>query len=438
MSRLVSIFLAVFVSAAAGANSPTVRLVRFETDINTASARRILDALDAADRANDALVLIELDTPGGSVDATETIVKKMLATKTPIAVWVGPSGARAASGGFYLLIAADIAAMAPGTRTGSASAIFGMGKSDDGDVLLKKVTNDLAALARSIAEHRGRNVEACDKAVVSAESFTDATAVKDGLVDLVAKDRDDLLRQLDGRKLKRFDGSTTTLAVAGAGIVEPVRTRTAKLEERLGGFFANPTVVYLLFLIGLAGLYAEFNHPGTWVPGLVGAVALILFIFLAQQLPISMIGLLLVLTGLALFVLELKIASHGMLGLAGTVAVIAGSVMLFPGGERGLKPPLLVVLPGSLTLAALCFFATRLAIKARQAPLATGVEGLRGEIGVVEQACEPEGTIFVHGASWKAMAASGPVPAGARARIVRVRDLIVDIEPVEGTGRLAL
>jgi membrane-bound serine protease (ClpP class) len=411
--------------------------VRFETDINGASARRITEALDAADAAGDSLVLIEMDTPGGSVDATETVVKKMLAAKTPIAVWVGPSGARAASGGFYLLIAADVAAMAPGTRTGAAAAIFGLGKSEDGDVLLKKVTSDLAALARSIAEHRGRNVEACDKAVSSAESFTDAAAVKNGIVDLIAKDRDDLLRQLDGRKLKRFDGSTTTLAVAGATIVEPVRTRTDKLEEKLGGFFGSPTVVYLLFLIGLAGLYAEFNHPGTWVPGLVGAVALILFVFLAQQLPISMIGLLLVLAGLALFVLELKVASHGLLGLAGTVAVIAGSLMLFPGAGRGLRPPLFVVLPGSLTLAALCFIATRLAIKARQAPLATGVEGLRGEIGVVEQACEPEGTIFVHGASWKAVAASGPVPAGARARVVRVRDLVVDIEPVDGAGRLA-
>ena len=280
MSRLVSIFLAVFLSAAAATAGPSVRLVRFETDINAATARRVLQAIDAADAAGDALVLIELDTPGGSVDATETLVKKMLAAKTPIAVWVGPSGARAASGGFYLLIAADVAAMAPGTRTGAASVIFGMGKSEDGDVLLKKATNDLAALARSIAEHRGRNVEACDKAVLSAESFTDAAAVKGGIVDLVAKDRDDLLRQLDGRKVTRFDGRVATLAVAGATLVDPVRTTTAKLEERIGGFLANPTIVYLLFLIGLAGLYAEFNHPGTWVPGLVGAVALIFVSFL--------------------------------------------------------------------------------------------------------------------------------------------------------------
>ena len=434
MSRLVSIFLAVCLSAAAQATGPSVRLVRFATDINTATAKRVIEAIAAADAAGDALVLIELDTPGGSVDATETIVKKMLAAKTPIAVWVGPSGARAASGGFYLLIAADVAAMAPGTRTGAAAVVFGMGKSEDGDVLLKKATNDLAALARSIAEHRGRNVEACDKAVVSAESFTDAAAAKTGIVDLVAKDRDDLLRQLDRRKVKRFDGRVATLALAGASIVEPVRTSTAKIEERLGGFLGNPTVVYLLFLIGLAGLYAEFNHPGTWVPGLVGAVALILFAFSAQQLPLSAIGLLLVLLGLALFVLELKIVSHGVFGVAGTISVIAGSVMLFPGAGGDLRPPLAVVLPGSLTLAAFCFVATRLAIAARRAPLATGVEGLRGEIGVVEQSCSPEGTVFVHGALWKAVVASGSVPAGTRVRVVGVRDLIVDVQPVDATG----
>jgi len=434
MSRLVSIFLAVSLSATAGAAAPSVRLVRFATDINTASVKRIVDAIDAADTEGATLVLIELDTPGGSVDATERVVKKMLAAKTPIAVWVGPSGARAASGGFYLLMAADVAAMAPGTRTGAASVIFGMGKSEDGDVLLKKATSDLAALARSIAEHRGRNVEACDKAVVSAESFTDAAALKSGIVDLVAKDRDDLLAQIGRRPVKRFDGHEVTLALAGASIVEPNPSSTARIEERLGGFLANPTVVYLLFLIGLAGLYAEFNHPGTWVPGLVGAVALVLFAFAAQQLPVSAIGLILVLAGLACFVLELKIVSHGLFALAGTVAVVAGSVMLFPGAKGDLRPPLLVVLPGSLTLAAFCFAATRLAVAARRAPLATGVEGLRGEIGVVEQPLAPEGTVFVHGELWKAMVASGSVPAGARVRVLRVRDLIVDVERVDATG----
>jgi membrane-bound serine protease (ClpP class) len=428
MSRLVSIFLALCVPIAASAAAPAVRLVRFDTDINAATARRIVGAIDAADAAGDALVLIELDTPGGSVDATEDVVKKMLAAKTPIAVWVGPSGARAASGGFYVMLAADVAAMAPGTRTGAAAVVYGMGKSEDGDVLLKKATNDLAALARSIAEHRGRNVDACDRAVVDAESFTDAAATKAGLIDLVAKDRDDLLRQLDHRVVRRFDGSETTLALASATIVEPVTGSAAKLEERLGGLFGNPTVAYLLFLIGVAGLYAEFNHPGTWVPGLVGTLALVLFAVSAQQLPVSATGLILVLAGLALFVLEIKITSHGLFAIAGTMCVLAGSLMMFPG--RALAPKLWVVLPGSLTLAAFCFFATRLAIAARRAPVATGAEGLRGEIGVVLAPLTPEGTVFVHGALWNATA-SHPVPPGARVRVVAVRNLTVDVEPVE-------
>jgi membrane-bound serine protease (ClpP class) len=434
MSRLFGLLVAVCLGVDTRAAAPSVRLVHFDTDINGASARRITDAIDDADRSGDALFLIELDTPGGSVDATEAIVKKMLAAKTPIAVWVGPPGARAASGGFYLLIAADVAAMAPGTRTGAAAVIFGMGKSEEGDVLLKKATNDLAALARSIAEHRGRDVASCEKAVTSAESFTDGAAVSSGLVDLAAKDRADLLAKLDGRPIKRFDGTTVTLALAGASVDEPTRTGAQNAEERVGGFLSNPSVVYLLFLIGLAGLYAEFNHPGAWVPGIVGVVALILFAVAAQNLPVSAIGLVLVLTGLVLFVLELKIVSHGLLAVGGTIFVVAGSLMMFPGAGRDLRPPLLVVLPGSLLLAALCFFATRLAVAARRAPVTSGIEGLRGEIGVVQHPLEPEGTVFIHGELWQATASSGSLPAGARVRVVRVRDLVVDVEPIDAKG----
>jgi membrane-bound serine protease (ClpP class) len=430
MRRLVMAAVAVCLATGANASDPVVRKITFDTDINGATARRIIDAIDAAEAQHDALVLLVLDTPGGSVGATEDVVKRMLAAKTPIAAWVGPSGARAASGGFFLLIAADIAAMAPGTRTGAASVVYGMQESKEGDVLLKKQQNDLAALARSIAEHRGRDVDSCEKAVQSADSFTDQAAIAAKLVDLAAKDPDDLVRQLDGRKVKLFDGSTVTLALSGATVIENERTGQQRMEEKVGGFLQNPTVVYLLFLIGLAGLYAEFNHPGAIAPGVIGAIALILFAFAAQSLPISALGLLLVLTGLVLFVLEIKIVSHGLLTLGGTACVVLGSILLFPGSSRDLRPPLALVLPGSLTLAGLCFLATRLAIKARSLPLATGVQGLAGEIGVVQQELHPDGTVFVHGELWKA-AAKGIVPAGTKVKVVGVRDLVVDVVPVD-------
>jgi len=430
MRRLVMAAVAVCLATAAGASGPVVRTITFDTDINGATAHRIVDAIDAADEAGDALVLLVLDTPGGSVSATEEVVKRMLAAKTPIAAWVGPSGARAASGGFFLLIAADVAAMAPGTRTGAASVVYGMQDSKEGDVLLKKQQNDLAALARSIAEHRGRDVDSCEKAVQSAESFTDGAAIAAKLVDLEAKDPDDLVAKLDGRKVRRFDGTTVTLALAGAARIENERTGRQRLEERVGGFLQSPTVVYLLFLIGLAGLYAEFNHPGAIAPGVIGAIALILFAFAAQSLPISALGLLLVLLGLVLFVLEIKIVSHGLLTLGGTACVVLGSILLFPGPSGDLRPPLALVLPGSLTLAGLCIVATRLAIKARSAPLATGIEGLAGEIGVVEHDLHPEGTVFVHGELWKATA-KGTIPAGTKVKVVGVRDLVVDVVPVD-------
>jgi membrane-bound serine protease (ClpP class) len=431
MPRLIRFFLTVFVCSAALASDPIVRVVTFDSEITRSSARRIERAIDDAAAASDNLVLIEMDTPGGVVDTTEDLVKKILASKVPVAVWVGPAGARAASGGFYLLIAADVAAMAPGTRTGAAAAIYGMGKSDEGDILLKKLTNDLAALARSIAEHRGRDVASCEKAVSSAESFTDEAALKSGLVDLVAKDRAALLGQLDGRTIKRFDGTTVTLSLAHATFVESETTRSQRIEDRVGGFLDNPTVVFLLLMIGAAGLYAEFNHPGAWVPGLVGAVALILFFFGAQVLPVSAVGLLLLVLGLVLFVLEMKFVSHGLLTVGGVFCVVLGSVLLFPGKGGDLRPPLAVVLPGSLTLAALCILATRLAVQARLVGVQTGVEGLKGEIGVAREALAPEGTVFVHGELWQAHALSGPVPAGARVRIVNVRELVVDVEPVD-------
>jgi membrane-bound serine protease (ClpP class) len=433
MRRFLLLFaVAVAAASQAAAGPPVIRLVRFDTEITAASASRIVDALDEAGRDRNDLVLIELDTPGGAVEATGEIVKKMLAATTPIAVWVGPPGARAASGGMFLLIAADVAAMAPGTRTGASSVINMLGKNDQGDVALKKLSSDMAALGRSIAEHRKRNVDLVERAVMSAEAFTDATAREAGLVDLVAKDRDDLLAQLDGRPLRRFDGTETVVRTAGATFVERDLSRTQRFMEWL----ASPTIAFLLLLVGLGGLYLELTTPGAILPGLVGATCLILFAFAARALPFSVAGLLLILLGLVMFVLEIKVTSYGLLTLGGIACIVLGSMMLFPGPIPELRLPLAVVLPGALLLAGGCAVAMRLALRAQRERVTTGVEGLPGEIGLVTRDVAPGGKVLVHGELWDAVTEGEAIARGQRARVVRVDDMVLRVEAVaDGSPR---
>ena len=428
MRRFLLLFaLLVAASPRVAAAAPSIRLVRFDTEITSASATRIVQALDDADREGDDLVLIELDTPGGAVSAVETIVKRMLAAKTPIAVWVGPSGAKAASGGFFVLIAADVAAMAPGTRTGAASVVNMAGSNQEGDVLLKKATNDMAALARSIAEHRGRSVDLVQGAVISADAYTDADARERGLVDLVAKDRGDLLTQLGGRTVKRWDGSETVLRTADARFVETPRNRTQRFMEWL----ASPTIAFLLLIVGLGGIYIELTTPGAVLPGLVGAGCLILFAFAAQALPFSAAGLLLIVLGLVMFLLEIKVTSYGLLTFGGIASIVFGSMMLFPGPIPELRLPLAVVLPGALLLAGACAIAMRLALRAQREPVTTGVEGLDGEVGVVTRDLGAEGKVLIHGEIWDAVADGSPIPRGRRVRVVRVEGMLLRVVPAE-------
>ncbi|HEX6852413.1 MAG TPA: NfeD family protein [Candidatus Polarisedimenticolaceae bacterium] len=416
------------VYATAASAAPTVRLVPFGTEVTHATANRIYDAIDAAAASGDALILVELDTPGGDVRALESIVQRMLASKTPICVWVGPAGARAASAGFLMLLAADVAAMAPGTRTGAASVIRGVGPNPEDDVALKKMTKDFAGLARSIAEHRGRDVAKAEQAVMSAEVYTDAVASASGLVEIVAKDRAELLAKLDGREITRFDGTRARLDLAGAAVVEVERTGWQRIVEEL----ASPTVALILFLVGIGGLWFEFQNPGGWVPGVVGAVSLLLFALAANMLPFSFVGLLLVAGGLACFVLEVKVVSHGLLTAAGVACLGVGIWMMFPGPVPELRVPLLVLLPAVLALGAFCALAVRLAAAAQRAPLATGAEGLEGEVGTVERALVPEGRVFVHGELWDAVSAAGHVPAGRRVRVEKVESMVLHVRPLDG------
>jgi len=386
---------------------------------------RITRAIDDAEEAGDELVLIVLDTPGGMVTSMETIVKRMLSAEIPIVVWVGPSGAKAASAGFFLLISADVASMAPGTRTGAASTVYGNKESKEGDVLLKKSNEDLAALIRSIADHRGRDVEACEKAVFEAKAYEEQVAMEKGLVDLIAADREDLLAQLDGREIKRFDGSSETLHTAGATFA----VTEFSLKHEFMELLAVPAIAALLLFGGLLGLYVEFTHPGVVFPGVAGALCLLLFALSAQVLPISTIGVLLIVLALVMFLLEIKVTSFGMLTLGGAVALVIGGWMLVEGPIPELRVPLEFILPVALVITLLCAFVVRFAIRAHRSKVSTGQEGLVGKTATVTEELTPQGKVFVHGEIWNAVTAGGPISHGARVKIIGVDELMLTVAP---------
>lgn len=409
-------------SQSAGAS--VIRFIDFKTEVHRVTAEWVIQAIDLADREGDALVLIQLDTPGGFVGSLEEIVQRMLASKTPIVVWVGPSGVKAASAGFIMMIAADVASMAPGTNAG-ATAVVGLGGSgSDEDTSHKKAMNDVAARVRSIADHRKRNVKACEEAVYSARSYSDAEALEKGIIDLVARDRDELLRRLDGLEVLRFDGGSSRLRTAGAKLVPFEMTA----RQHVLSLLANPTIVYFLLMLGLGGLYLELSNPGLIFPGVIGALSLLLFAYACQILPVSAVGIALLLAGIGMFVVEIKVTSYGLLTLGGIFCLVVGSLMLFDGPPE-VRLSLPVVLPGSLVLGGACAFAVRLAVRAQRAPVVTGVEGLSGELGTVTVDVAPEGKVFVHGELWDAVSVSGPLPRGARVRVVRVDGIRLIVEP---------
>jgi membrane-bound serine protease (ClpP class) len=417
--------LPVLFAAPVAAADPVVRWVDFEATVNPVSALRITGAIEDATREGDELVLIQLDTPGGLVDSMDSIVKSMLAASVPIVVWVGPSGARAASAGFFLLIAADLAAMAPGTRTGAAATvIFGGGERETG-VLLKKSDEDLAALVRSIAERRGRNAAAAERAVFEAKAYEEQAALEQGLIDLVADSRDALLAALDGREVRRFDGSTAVLHTAGARLVES----EFPLRQRFRELLTHPSVAYLLLLVGLAGLYAEFSHPGAVLPGVAGALCLLLFFLAAQVLPVSAVGVLLMLLAVVMFILEVKVVSFGMLTVGGIVCLVIGSLILIEGPIPELRVPLWLVLPTSITMGLLCALVLTLAMRAQQQRVETGVEGLVGRVGTVARELSPHGKVLVQGELWNALSTGEPLAQGAKVRVVHVNGMELTVEP---------
>ena len=417
---------------------PLVYVADVDSIIHPVSAEFMVSAIDRADQERAALLIFTLRTPGGLVESTQTIVARMLSAKTPIAVFVAPGGARAASAGFLIVMASDIAVMAPGTHMGAAHPVTVGGDSGakPDETMSKKIASDLAAWARSLAERRKRNVALAAQAVTDSQAFTDteALAARPPLIDLVAADVPDLLKKVDSRPIARFDGRTVTISSANARVVDLKMTRRQEFLSAI----AHPQIAYLLMTIGILGITVEIWNPGAVAPGVVGGLCLLLAFFAFQVLPVSTAGILLIAFGVFLLLIEIKIPSYGVLGLGGVLSIAVGSLML-PGEVPGVALQPDVVLPVALATSAILIFLGRLALRAHRQPAATGTTAMIGRQGRALTAIAPnqQGQISVLGEIWTATAAA-VILEGQTVEVVAMDGLTLRVAPaaarVEGAS----
>ncbi|MBE3071639.1 MAG: nodulation protein NfeD [Acidobacteria bacterium] len=407
------------------AGSPLVIAADVDALIHPVSAEYMVDAMDRADAEGAALVVFTLRTPGGLVESTRTIVSRMIASKTPVVVFVAPAGAHAASAGFIIVIAADVAVMAPGTNIGAAHPVSGTGEKMD-ETMSRKSAEDLAAYARNLASKRGRNEALCDQAVKESRAFTDGEALKASppLIDFVAPDLPDLLRQIDGRTITRFDGRTVIVRTSGARVV----ALEMSLRQRILSALAHPNIAYLLLSLGMLGLTIELWNPGSVLPGVVGGICLLLAFFTFQVLPVNYAGLLLILFGIALLVLEIKVTSYGLLSAGGVISLLFGSMILMDSSAPELQVSLQVILPVVLGLSAILIFLVRLAVGSQRRRPITGTSGMIDEAGVALTAIPAGGIgrVATHGEIWRATSGN-PLAAGDPVRVTAVNGLMLTV-----------
>jgi membrane-bound serine protease (ClpP class) len=407
------------VSDSAGDDPGQVFILDLEGAISPASAMYVKRGIETASEKGAALVVIRLDTPGGLASSMRTIVKAILNSTVPVAVYVAPSGASAASAGVMVTVAAHVAAMAPGTNIGAAHPV-GAGGKDIDKTMSEKVVNDMAAYARSIAEERGRSGEWVEKAIRESVSITADEAVEKHVVDMIAVDLDDLLRKMDGREVM-VAGKKVTLRTLG---LKRVYYKPG-LRDRVLGTISDPNISYILMMIGLAGLYFELAHPGAIFPGVIGGISLILAFYSFQALPVNYAGLLLILLGVIFFILETQVPSFGMLSVGGLVSFVLGSMMLFE--DIGIS--LSLMMPTILLVGAFFVVVAGLAFRAQRARPSSGKEGLLGEKGFARDTIDPEGLVFVHGEHWKALSEERIEP-GERVEVVAMEGLILKVRKI--------
>ncbi|HYL86533.1 MAG TPA: nodulation protein NfeD [Candidatus Angelobacter sp.] len=408
----------------------TVLELKIEGEVEPILATYIDEGLNDAAKRHAALVLVTMDTPGGLSDSMKDIIQHILASPVPVAVYVTPTGARGASAGFYILLSADIAAMAPGTHAGAASPILAIGGyvPQIDEVLRKKINQDAMAFLRSFTERRQRNPELAEKAITESRAFTEKEMMNSKMIDLVASSPDDLLRQLDGRTITRFDGTKVALSLKN-----PVPTPfELSSRQKFLSRIVQPDIVFVLLILGVLGLYTEFTHPGVIAPGVIGGICLILALYALNFLPVNLAGLFLILLALAFFILEAKMPSHGVLALGGVVSMFLGAIFLIrspltPGGVS-----ISVALSGTIPFAIITVVLMRLVLRSRKWKTATGREELIGSSGVVTSALKSgtEGMVRVHGELWRAESAE-PVTEGRTVKVLRIEGLKLYVEPAD-------
>jgi len=392
--------------------------ITINAPIHPVTSEFIRQAIDQAERDQAKLLIMALNTPGGLDSSMREIIERILSSKVPIAAYVSPNGARAASAGFFICLACDIFVMAPGTSTGAAHPVgISLTSQQMDETMAAKVTEDAAAHIRTIAEKRGRNVKMAEEAVTQSRSYTETEALKGGLIDLIAANEEDILKHFDQRTIKRFSGETIQLQLQDETIEEISMSARQKFLLTI----SNPNLAYILLMLGLLGLYFEFSNPGAILPGVLGGISLLLAIFAFQILPINYVGLLLILLAIGLFILEIKVQSYGILSIGGIMAMVLGSIMLINSPIPELRPSLNFIIPVAIGLSLIFIFLIMLVVRAHSRKVMTGKEGLIGEIGTAQTDLNPEGKVFVHGELWHAEAEEN-IPQGSKVKVIEVKN----------------
>jgi len=416
LACLIFILLMIYGISLSAATGERIKVIHIEESINPGTAAFLARGTQQAVEDESVLIVVQLDTPGGLVSSMRTMVKTIMNSPIPVVVYVSPSGAQAASAGVFVVMAADIAAMA-------AHPVVAGGKEMD-ETMDTKMVNDLVAFIKSIASKRDRNADWAEEAVRKSVSITAEEALRLNVVDLIAKDMDDLLLKLEGWPVQTKEGEKK-LSLKGLS-TERVQEN---LRDKILKTISNPNIAYILMLIGLAGLYFELSHPGAIFPGVIGGISLILAFYAFQTLSVNYAGVLLILLGAILFLLEIKVASYGLLSIGGVICLTLGSIMLFNTGTTGLRVSWSVLIPSVLVISGFFITVAFLAVRAHMAKPRTGYQGLIGEIAIAKESLAPEGKVFVHGELWNATS-DDVVPVGSRVEVIGVENLLLKVRKI--------